>query len=71
MHCYQTICQIAKKLFVVGRQVRSWMARRGIYSVHACLVSKSHYENTNIKCNARDVMRLYQSLGGEVSIPPH
>ena len=55
---------------VEGRQVCSWMARRGIYSARMCLVFKSHNENTNIKCNARDVMRLYQSLGGEVSIPP-
>ena len=57
--------------FVEGRQVRSRMARRGIYSAHKCSVSKSHNQNTNIKCNTHDVMRLYQSLGCEVSIPPH
>ena len=65
-HCYQTIRQIAKK----GRKVRSQMAHRGIYSARACSVSKSHNEYIDIKCNARDLMRLYQSLGGEVPIPP-
>ena len=61
----------SQETFVEGRQVCSQMAHRGIYSARACLVSKSHNENTNIKCNARDVMWLYQSLGGEVSILPH
>ena len=31
---------------------------------------QSHNDNTDIRCNARDLMRLYRSLGGEVSIPP-
>ena len=61
----------SQETFVEGRQVRSRMARKGIYSVHACLVSKSHNENTDIKCNTHDLMRLYRSLGGEVSISPH
>ena len=34
MHCYQTICQIAKKLFVEGWQVHSQMARR-VSTLHA------------------------------------
>ena len=58
----------SQEIFVEGRKVCSWMARRGIYSAPRCLVSKSHNENTNIKCNVHDVMQLYQSLGGEVSI---
>ena len=70
MHCYQTIRQIAKKL-VEGWRVCSRMARRGIYSASACSVSKSHNEYTDIKCNAHDLMQLYQSLSGEVSMPPH
>ena len=61
---------ISQETFIEGWQVRSWMARRGIYSARACLVSKSHNENTNIKCNACDVMWLYQSLGSEVLILP-
>ena len=40
------------------------MACRGIYSAHACSISKSHNQNTNIS----DVMQLYRSLGGELSI---
>ena len=60
----------SQETFVEGRQVRSWMTRRGIYSAHTCSLSKSHNENTDIKCNARDLMQLYQNLGGEVSIPP-
>ena len=60
----------SQKTFVEERQVRSQMACRGIYSARACSVSKSHNEYTDIKCNTRDVMRLYRSLGGEVSIPP-
>ena len=60
----------SKKLFIEEWQVRSRMAHWGIYSACACLILKSHNENTNIKCNAHDVMWLYQSLGGEVSIPP-
>ena len=47
------------EIFAEGHQVCSWMARRGIYSASACLVSKSHNENTDIKCNALDLMRLY------------
>ena len=64
--CYQTIGQIAKKLAVSS----FLMARRGIYFACTCLVSKSHNENANIKQNPCDVMRLFQSLGGEVSIWP-
>ena len=60
----------SQETFVEGRRVYSRMARRGIYSAHTCSIFKSHNQNTNIKCNARDVMRIYQSLGGEVSIPP-
>ena len=60
----------SQETFVEGRQVRSRMARRGIYSARTYLVSKSHYENTDIKCNAHDLMWLYRSLGGEVSILP-
>ena len=55
----------SQETFVEGRQVTSQMACGGIYSARACLVSKSHNQNTNIiKCNACDVMRLYRSLGG-------
>ena len=60
----------SQETFVEGRRVRSQMACRGIYSACMCSVSKSHNQNTNVKCNARDVMRLYQSLRGEVSISP-
>ena len=60
----------SQKTFVEGQQVHSWMARRGIYSARSCSVSKSHNEYTDIKCNARDLMRLYRRLGGEVSILP-
>ena len=60
----------SQETFVEGQQVHSRMARRGIYSARTCSVSKSHNENTDIKCNAHDLMRLYRSLGGEVSIPP-
>ena len=60
-----------QETFVEGRQVCSRMARRGIYSARACSVSKPHNEYTDIKCKARDLMRLYRSLGGEVSILPH
>ena len=60
----------SQKYFVEGRQVCSWMARRGIYSAHAYSVSKSHNEYTDIKCNVCDLMQFYRSLGGEVSIPP-
>ena len=59
----------SQETFAERRQVRSRMACR-VSTLHACSVSKSHHQNTNIKCNARDVMRLYQSLGSEVSIPP-
>ena len=48
-----------QETFVEGRQVRSRMARRGIYSARAYSVSKSHNEYSYIKCNARDLMRLY------------
>ena len=48
----------SQETFVEGRQVRSWMALKNIYSARACLVSKSHNEYTDIKCNARDLMRL-------------
>ena len=61
----------SQETFVEGWRVHSWMARRGIYSACACSVSKSHNQNTNIKCNVHDVMQLYQSLDGEVLIPPH
>ena len=44
---------------VEGQQICSRMARRGMYSTRVCSVFKSHNENTNIKCNAHDVMRLY------------
>ena len=57
----------SQETFVEGWQVCSWMARRDIYSARACSVSKSYY---NIKCNACDVMQLYQSLDGEMSILP-
>ena len=60
----------SQETFVEGWRVRSRMARRGIYSAVHAPVSKSHHQNTNIKCNARDVMQLYQSLGSEMSIPP-
>ena len=64
----------SQETFVEERQVRSRMARRGIswdiYSAHTCSVSKSHNENTDIKCNAHDLMQLYRNLGGEVSIRP-
>ena len=60
----------SQETFVEGWQVRSRMARRGIYSARVCSVSKSHNEYTDIKCNARDLMQFYRSLGGEVSIPP-
>ena len=58
----------SQETFVEGWKVRFQMAHRGIYSAHACSISKSHNENTNIKCNACDVMWLYRSLGGEVLI---
>ena len=48
----------SQETFVEGWQVRSWIARRGIYSAHTCLVSKSHNENNNIQCNARDAALL-------------
>ena len=57
--------------FIEGWQVRSRMARRGIHSACASSISKFCNENTSIKCNARDVMRLYRSPVGEVSIPLH
>ena len=60
----------SQETFVEGWQVCPWVARRGIFSARTCSVSKSHNENTDIKCNARDFMWLYQSLGGKVSIPP-
>ena len=60
----------SQETFVEGRQVCSRMSRRGVYAARTCSVSKSHNQNTNIKCNTRDVMLLYQSLGGEVLIPP-
>ena len=60
----------SQETFVNGQRVRSWMACRSIYSAPACSVSKSHNQNTNIKCNASDVMWLYRSLGCEVLIPP-
>ena len=60
----------SQETFVEGWQVRSQMARRGIYSAHTYSVSKSHNEYTDIKCNERDLMRLYRSLGGEVLILP-
>ena len=60
----------SQETFVEGRQVHSWMACRGIYSAHMCSVSKSHNEYTDIKCNTRDLMRLYRSLGDGVSILP-
>ena len=60
----------SQETFVEGQPVHSRMAHRGIYSARACSVSKSHNENINIKCNIRDLMQLYRSLGGEVSIPP-
>ena len=59
----------SQETFVKGRQACSQMACRSFYSAHTCAVSKSHNENTDIKCNAHDLMWLYQSLGGEVSIP--
>ena len=49
----------SQETVVEGRQVRSQMARRGIYSARACLVFKSHNEYTDIKCNAHDLMWLY------------
>ena len=49
----------SQETFVEGWQVRSQMARRGIYSAHACSVFKSHNEYTDIKCNAHDLMRFY------------
>ena len=49
----------SQETFVEGRQVHSQMASMGIYSAHECSVSKSHNENIDIKCNARDLMRLY------------
>ena len=60
----------SQETFVEGQQARSRMARRGIYSARAYLVSESHNENTDIKCNTGDLMQLCRSLGGEVSIPP-
>ena len=51
--------------FVEGQQVHSQMAHSGMYSASACSVSKSHNEYTDIKCNARDLMRLYRNLGGD------
>ena len=50
----------SQETFVDRWQVRSRMACRGIFSARACLISKSHNENTTIKCNACDVMRLYR-----------
>ena len=38
----------SQETFVEGWQVRSQMARRGIYSARAYSVSKSHNENTDI-----------------------
>ena len=45
----------SQETFVEGWQVHSRMAHRGIYSARTCSISKSYNENTNIKCNARDV----------------
>ena len=49
----------SQETLVEGRRVHSRMACKGIYSAYVCSVSKSHNQNTNIKCNARDLMWLY------------
>ena len=49
----------SQETFVEGRQIRSRMARRGIYSERMYSASKSYNEYTDIKCNASDLMRLY------------
>ena len=60
----------SQEIFVEGRWVRFWWLA-GVSTLHAHAQSpKSHNQNVNIKCNAHDVMWLYQSLGGEVLIWP-
>ena len=60
MHCYQIICQIAKKLLLKGcKFILGWLVGVRIYSERMYLVSKSHIEYTDINCNAHDLMRLY------------
>ena len=69
MHCYQIICQIAKKLLLKGGKfVLGWLV--GVSILHVCARSPNLTIKTltNIKCNTCDVMQLYQCLGGEVLI---
>ena len=57
-----------QETFVEGQRVHFWWLIV-VSTLHARAWSLN--QNVNIKWNARDVMRLYQSLGGEVSIWPH
>ena len=54
----------SQETFVEGRQVRSQMARRGIYSAHECSVSKSHNENTNISGLYVNTLEYTELLNG-------
>ena len=61
----------SQETFVEGRWVCFWQLT-GVSTLHVHARSpKCHNQNTNIKCNAPDVIQLYRSLGGEVSIWPH